>query len=149
MADQGGEQGHRQRHVDVQPDLHDRLVLDVARDARGQCALAREHVDELAQCLGLAVKARLIQVQRYTNTTTHCNAQMQRNELTTYCAISEEGKALLKNAMDRLGLSARAYDRILKVARTIADLESSDNIELAHLSEAIQLRNLDRENWAG
>lgn len=95
------------------------------------------------------VKARLIQVQRYTNTTTHCNAQMQRNELTTYCAISEEGKALLKNAMDRLGLSARAYDRILKVARTIADLESSDNIELAHLSEAIQLRNLDRENWAG
>jgi magnesium chelatase family protein len=56
---------------------------------------------------------------------------------------------MLKNAMDRLGLSARAYDRILKVARTIADLEERPSIELTHLSEAIQLRNLDRESWAG
>jgi magnesium chelatase family protein len=74
---------------------------------------------------------------------------MQRSELTTFCAIDETGKLLLKNAMDRLGLSARAYDRILKVARTIADLDEADLIQPVHLSEAIQLRNLDRESWAG
>jgi magnesium chelatase family protein len=74
---------------------------------------------------------------------------MQRKELIEFCEITPEGKQLLKQAMDRLGLSARAYDRILKVARTIADLSNSKNIETVHLSEAIQLRNLDRENWAG
>ena len=74
---------------------------------------------------------------------------MQRKELTEFCEISAEGKQLLKHAMDKLGLSARAYDRILKVARTIADLSNSKGIETVHLSEAIQLRNLDRENWAG
>ena len=74
---------------------------------------------------------------------------MQRKELIEFCEISTEGKQLLKHAMDRLGLSARAYDRILKVARTIADLDNSQNIETAHLSEAIQLRNLDRDDWAG
>lgn len=95
------------------------------------------------------IKARLIQSNRYLNSHTHCNAQMQRNELTSYCAISDSGKQLLKNAMDRLGLSARAYDRILKVARTIADLNESVDIQEMHLAEAIQLRNLDRENWAG
>jgi magnesium chelatase family protein len=74
---------------------------------------------------------------------------MQRKELIEFCEISAEGKQLLKHAMDRLGLSARAYDRILKVARTVADLDNSPNIETGHLSEAIQLRNLDREDWAG
>jgi len=65
------------------------------------------------------------------------------------CQSKKQGKLLLKTEMDKLGLTVRAYDRILKVSRTIADLESSDKIQNHHLAEAIQYRSLDRENWAG
>ena len=74
---------------------------------------------------------------------------MSSRTLRDVCKISENGHALLKEAMNRLDLSARAYDRILKVARTIADLDASESIENNHLAEAIQYRSLDRENWAG
>ena len=74
---------------------------------------------------------------------------MASNEVKKICEIDEDGHELLKTAMDRLNLSARAYDRILKVARTIADLAKSDNVKTEHLAEAIQYRSLDRENWAG
>jgi magnesium chelatase family protein len=66
-----------------------------------------------------------------------------------YCHLDESGSRLLKTAMDFRGLSARAYDRILKVARTIADLDGSEHIRTEHISEAINYRNLDREGWAG
>jgi len=69
--------------------------------------------------------------------------------LREYSILNDAGYSLLRNAMAKLGLSARAYDRILKVSRTIADLEASENIQPAHVAEAIQYRSLDRENWAG
>lgn len=94
------------------------------------------------------VEARKIQAERYKNYPgIHCNAQINTKLLREYCVVDEEGLTLLKNTMDRLGLSARAYDRILKVARTIADLAGSENIDNEHLSEAINFRSLDRDNW--
>ena len=83
------------------------------------------------------------------NPSVYCNAQMGSKSVREVCQIEESGKELLKKAMERLNLSARAYDRILKVARTIADMDDSENIQNQHLAEAIQFRSLDRENWAG
>jgi len=97
------------------------------------------------------VKAREIQATRFTknNEGIFCNAMMPSNLVKKICAIDDSGKILLKTAMERLGLSARAYDRILKVSRTIADLSESTDIKIEHLSEAIQYRSLDRESWTG
>lgn len=96
------------------------------------------------------VKAREVQSKRYEkNKGVYCNAQMSSKQLKEVCKIDEAGQTLLKNAMEKLGLSARAYDRILKVSRTIADLENSADIQPNHLAEAIQYRSLDREGWAG
>lgn len=96
------------------------------------------------------IRARKIQELRYVDESNiHCNAQMSSRLLNRYARPDAQGLALLKNAMERLNLSARAYDRILKVARTIADLEGSEEIRSYHLAEAISYRNLDRENWAG
>nr|WP_320994919.1 YifB family Mg chelatase-like AAA ATPase [Bacteroides intestinalis] len=96
------------------------------------------------------IHARQIQENRYTEVTgIYCNAQMNSKLLSLYARPDDKGLMLLKNAMNRLNLSARAYDRILKVARTIADLENSDLIQPSHLAEAIGYRNLDREDWAG
>lgn len=95
------------------------------------------------------IRARNVQTKRFSNNSeVYCNAQMKTKDLARYCQLNEAGQTLLKNAMERLGLSARAYDRILKVSRTIADLDTSDNIETNHLAEAIQYRSLDREGWA-
>ncbi len=96
------------------------------------------------------VRARLIQEARFKKQKDiYCNAQMPSRMVRELCQISEQGLGLLKTAMEKLQLSARAYDRILKVARTVADLEGQDAISLEHLSEAIQYRSLDREGWAG
>ena len=92
--------------------------------------------------------ARQIQHERFKeNPNIHSNAQMSTKLLSVHCELDETGKELLKNAMERLGLSARAYDRILKVARTIADLDQSESINNEHLAEAINYRSLDRDNW--
>lgn len=96
------------------------------------------------------LKAREIQAKRYeANDGVYCNAQMSSKMLKEICTINTIGQTLLKTAMDRLNLSARAYDRILKVSRTIADLADSPDIRPEHLAEAIQYRSLDREGWAG
>lgn len=95
------------------------------------------------------IKARKVQEQRFAGIPgVHCNAQMTPRLLAEYATPDEVGSNLLRNAMERLNLSARAYDRILKVARTIADLEGSAQVLSGHIAEAIGYRNLDRENWA-
>ncbi len=95
------------------------------------------------------IAARKIQLTRFIDKEIHSNALLSTKELRQVCRISETSKLLLDKAMEKLNLSARAYDRILKVSRTIADLESCENIETQHVAEAIQYRSLDRENWGG
>jgi magnesium chelatase family protein len=96
------------------------------------------------------IKAREIQAERYKNTDgVYSNAQISSKMLREICVIGTAGESLLKRAMEKLNLSARAYDRILKVSRTIADLAACENIKTEHLAEAIQYRSLDREGWAG
>lgn len=96
------------------------------------------------------IQARDIQHNRYqSHPGIYCNAQMSSKLLREICRIDSTGEALLKSAMQKLNLSARAYDRILKVSRTVADLSGSTDIRPEHLAEAIQYRSLDREGWAG
>ncbi len=94
--------------------------------------------------------AREIQTERFKESEkVHYNAQMSTKFLRKYCKLDDASMQLLKTAMERLNLSARAYDRILKVSRTIADLEGVASINGSHLSEAIQYRSMDREGWLG
>ena len=96
------------------------------------------------------IKAREVQTARFKdNEGVHSNSQMEAKQVQDVCQISEASKSLLGRAMQKLQLSARAYDRILKVSRTIADLAASEDIKTEHIAEAIQYRSLDRENWAG
>lgn len=126
-------------HVEVTPVSFAKLTDDNTQTERSE--KIRERV----------IAARLIQAERYKDDedVIYCNAQMTSQHLRKYCEINIAGKNLLNKAMERLNLSARAYDRILKVARTIADLAGSADIRIDHLAEAIHFRSLDRENWAG
>ena len=92
-------------------------------------------------------KARKIQLERFKGTNTKCNAKMTTEQVNEFCALSPESEELIKEAFTRLNLSARAYNRILKVARTIADLDNSENIEFQHIAEAIGYRSLDKKYW--
>jgi magnesium chelatase family protein len=96
------------------------------------------------------VKARQLQTERTKDLTgLYCNAQLEGEILAKSCHVDRTGRQLLRMAMEKLKLSARAYERIIKIARTIADLEAEETIAPAHLAEAIQYRSLDRDNWAG
>jgi len=124
-------------HIEVTPVRFEELTLKRTSE---RSESIRERVTE----------ARHIQRQRFDNSAgIHCNAQMSSKQIRTHCNINDTCIQLLKTATERLSLSARAYDRILKVARTIADLEKTQEISVHHLAEAIQMRSLDRENWAG
>jgi magnesium chelatase family protein len=124
-------------HVEVTPVSFDEMT-------------AMRKSETSAQIRERVIKAREIQTERFKDQKKiHSNAMMPPAMVKQVCSISPAGKTLLKTAMERLGLSARAYDRILKVSRTIADLAHSEEIKVEHLAEAIQYRSLDRENWAG
>lgn len=124
-------------HIEVTPVSFDKL----SDERRGESSkVIRDRV----------MKARAIQTERFkTYDNLHYNAQMNVKHIRKFCKLSSNSKELLKYAMERLSLSARAYDRILKVARTIADLEQIAQINEAHIAEAIQYRSLDREGWLG
>jgi len=100
-----------------------------------------------AQMREAVVSARLIQRERFQKTRIRYNAQMGPRQIRTYCSVDADGMNLLKASMTELGLSARAHDKILRVSRTIADLDNSERITSAHLSEAINYRMLDRSFW--
>jgi magnesium chelatase family protein len=88
--------------------------------------------------------ARQIQSRRFARTKIFCNAKMSSRHIRTHCKIDDASRRLLESAIDKLGLSARAFNRVLKIARTIADLEGEQSVQVDHISEAIQYRNLDR-----
>jgi magnesium chelatase family protein len=131
--------------------LLDRIDLHVEVTPVSFNELSKQKTSEKSESVrARVVKAREIQSERFKeNSGVYCNAQISAKQLPVYCRIPEQGNQLLKNAMEKLGLSARAYDRILKVSRTIADLDNSEEIRTEHLAEAIQYRSLDREGWAG
>lgn len=129
--------------------LMDRIDLHIEVTPLSHSALAEKILGEPSEVIRQRViAARKIQEERYKDYKgIHCNAQMTTKLFRQYCDIDQDCQDLMKAAMDKLGLSARAYDRILKVSRTIADLDNSENITVEHLSEAINYRSLDRDSW--
>jgi len=131
--------------------LLDRIDLHVEVTPVNFSELASDRLAERSELIReRVIKAREIQALRFgAKPDLHANAQMSPQMVRNICKINTAGQNLLKKAMEKLGLSARAYDRILKVSRTIADLAASEEIQLEHLAEAINFRSLDREGWAG
>ena len=131
--------------------LLDRIDLHIDVDKVGYEELSSKDKGEgSSEIRKRVIKAREIQSQRFMGIpSVHCNAQMSTKLARKICPLDEAGQSMLKKAMNSLGLSARAYDRILKVARTIADLDYSEQIQSNHIAEAIQYRTLDREGWLG
>ena len=121
-------------HIEVTPVP----IADINNDRREESS---------AEIRKRVVAAREIQRRRFEGTPIHSNAMMNSPMLREFCPLQPDVRALLERAMERLNLSARAYDRIIKVARTIADLAAEEHISATHIAEAINYRTLDRENW--
>ena len=126
--------------IDIQCEITPVPFSDISKAAQGEpSSVIRERV----------IKARHIQEERYKDYKgIHCNAQMSERMIHQYAEPDEAGIRMLRMAMEKLSLSARAYNRILKVARTIADLAGSETVKTEHIAEAIGYRNLDRGDWA-
>jgi magnesium chelatase family protein len=123
-------------HIDVPAVKFRDLTGDPPPDAEDSAAIRRR-----------VINAREQQRQRFASDGLFSNAAMTPRLIRKYCRIDTESETMLERAMSRLGLSARAYDRILKVSRTIADLEGADEIQSAHVAEAVHYRSLDRTYW--
>jgi len=123
-------------------DMH----IEVPRLLPGEL-LSKQAGEKSASIQARVIAAREIQTRRFAGTPYHCNAQMGSKALRQFCQLSEECESLLRAAIDQFALSARAHDRIIKLARTIADLEGSEQIKVPHIAEAIQYRSLDRKLW--
>ena len=121
-------------HIEVQEVKYDKLNSNIESESSEKI---KERVN----------KARKIQLERYKEYNIFSNSELTPKLIEKYCKLENKDKEILKNAFEKLGLSARAYSRILKVARTIADLDQKENIETKHLAEAIQYRNLDKKYW--
>ena len=121
-------------HIEVKPVEYKKISSDEKTESSEKI---RERVN----------KARKIQLERYKNLNIYSNCELTPGLIEKYCSLDEESKSILKAAFERLGLSGRAYGRILKVARSIADLEGEENINSSHVAEAIQYRSLDRKYW--
>lgn len=121
-------------HIEVTPVAYDQL----SDKAKGESSeVIKKRVD----------KARAVQRERFKGTGITCNAKMTPQMTKNFCLLSDDANELLKVSFEKLGMSARAYDKILRIARTIADLDSSENIEIQHIAEALQYRSLDRKYW--
>ena len=131
--------------------LLDRIDIHIEVPAVKFKELAADACGERSELIRRRVNAaRARQLDRFAdNESCFCNAHMESQQLRDYCPIDGECQDLLRMAISKLGLSARAYDRIIKVARTISDIEGQDSINSAHISEAIQYRSLDRNLWMG
>lgn len=141
------------------PKIIDRIDLQIEIHPLSFDELSRTHVAESSASIRERVlKARQIQEERYAKYNSlpmgegrgeviHCNAQMTPALMRELCVLDDRSLKMLQNAMSKLDLSARAYDRILRVARTIADYEGEENIKSTHIAEAISYRNLDKQSW--
>ena len=126
----------------------DRIDIHIDVPSLKYRELSDETGGEKSEAIRMRVKkARDIQIERFKKSKIYCNAQMSAKYIKKFCQIDNESKGLLEMAISKMGLSARAYDRILKVSRTIADLSGVENIKPEHISEAIQYRSLDRESY--
>ena len=128
--------------------LLDRIDIQIEVSPVKYEKLENEETPESSEKIKKRVnRARKIQQERYKQNGIYSNAELTPKLLNKYCKLDKEGKGIMQNAFERLGLSARAYGRILKVARTIADLDESENIKVQHIAEAIQYRSLDKKYW--
>ena len=139
----------RKRYRDkVSGPILDRIDLHIEVEPVDYEKLSSKNKEETSAEIRARVnKARQIQRKRFAGTDISCNAKMSPKVTKAYCVLTEAASNLLRMSFEKLGLSARAYDKILRISRTIADLEESENIELAHVAEAIQFRSLDRKYW--